>query len=142
MSIPKPIKGALHALATEIVRIDKYSHRYSITRAYGWDILRDMAKQELEAALSAAPAPGTEYLIFVPGLFRCTECGFVLSKATINAQTMEVGLSDANLVTETCPNDQTMMVKMTWKEHAIGLAERLEREFASRAAKEQADGQG
>lgn len=82
---------------------------------------------------------GGEYLIYVPGHFRCTECGFQLFKQTLSAQTGNIGITENNLATEPCPNDGTMMVKVTWKEACEGASERLTEVFNERdAARESA----
>jgi hypothetical protein len=45
-----PNESAAHALATEIVRIEKFGKKYGITEAGGWDVLVRMANDELAAA--------------------------------------------------------------------------------------------
>jgi len=93
--------------------------------------------QEIVTALepqTSGPRIGMEYLIYIPGIFKCTECGFVLSKATISASTMQIGLTEKNLEPEPCPNDGTMLVKMTWKENAEELQQRCSEEMAGNAA--------
>lgn len=91
----------------------------------------------------AKPAePGApDSLIYVPGHFRCTECGFVLSKQTIHAPSGQIGITADNLITEPCPNDGTMMVKVTWREHSEGLDEMLTKEIQERVAREEAAAQ-
>jgi hypothetical protein len=51
-----PNESAAHALATEIVRIEKFGKKYGITEAGGWDVLVRMANDELAAAQPLVPA--------------------------------------------------------------------------------------
>jgi hypothetical protein len=61
--------AGLHALATEILRVDKYASRYAITQAEGWSVLVEMAKAEL----STLPASGKAAAPW-PHSHLCPEC--------------------------------------------------------------------
>lgn len=77
----------------------------------------------------------SEDLIYVPGEWRCKECGFGLHKRLLSAQTGEVGI-DTKEVTETCPNDGFILQPVTWKETAEELGSRLQEVFKHGSAKD------
>lgn len=58
--------------------------------------------------------------MYVPGRLRCPKCSFELSKATIFAQSGAIGASKAEVYQEAepCPNDGTLMDRVTWREEA------------------------
>ena len=67
---------------------------------------------------------------FAPGLWRCCECDFRLQTSVIN---VAAGVVGANMKRpEPCPNDNTAMVRVTWKECAENNAEAAD-EQAERA---------
>lgn len=59
--------------------------------------------------------------IYVPGAWRCLLCGFALQTATLFTRDGAVGhtLADVTHMSgESCPNDGTSMVRVTWQERA------------------------
>lgn len=58
--------------------------------------------------------------IYVPGVLRCPQCSFELTKATLFVGLGEIGLTreQAYCKSEPCPNDGTPMVKVRWSERA------------------------
>lgn len=58
--------------------------------------------------------------LYVPGRLRCPKCAFQLTRATLFAQTGEVGMTKAEVFIESepCPNDGTPMVRVLWREEA------------------------
>lgn len=73
--------------------------------------------------------PDLYRLAFIPGCFRCPKCGFVLTKACINATTGEIGTRETERESETCPNDGTFMVHVTYREQLEVYDARLKEEF-------------
>ena len=60
--------------------------------------------------------------IYVPGAWRCMQCGFVLSQATLFVQSGEIGCTRDQVMRldgELCPNDGTPMARVTWRDRAI-----------------------
>lgn len=53
--------------------------------------------------------------LFVPAEYRCPQCQFRLSKRIIADDLGAVGI-DPNAEPEQCPNDSTMMVRVSWRE--------------------------
>ena len=60
--------------------------------------------------------PDLYRLAFMPGQFRCPKCAFQLSKQTMFVQSGTIGISESDLDSELCPNDDTPMVHVTYKE--------------------------
>lgn len=75
--------------------------------------------QPLEWTLNGIPLLNLEFDEgnFVPGEFRCTTCQFRLHKRLISRDMGTVGV-DSDAQPEPCPNDSTMMVRVTWREAA------------------------
>jgi ribosomal protein L37AE/L43A len=69
----------------------------------------------------------------VPGAWVCPKCAFECHKAVINPQSGAVGI-DTREHYEICPNDMTAMKRLTWKEHAEGLARVAEQVLIERTA--------
>jgi hypothetical protein len=64
-------------------------------------------------------------LAFMPGVFRCPQCDFQLSKQSMCASSGMIGISDSDRETEECPNDGTMMVPVTYREQLAAYESRL-----------------
>lgn len=67
------------------------------------------------------PSPDDAADIYVPGAWKCPACAFVLTQATLFVQSGEVGstLDQVMRMTgESCPNDGTPMLRVTWRERA------------------------
>jgi hypothetical protein len=73
--------------------------------------------------------PDLYRLAFMPGCFRCPQCGFTLSKTCINVNLEIIGTREQDREIEACPNDGAMMVHVTYKEQLEVYAERLKQEF-------------
>src|ERR1700735_2415838 len=73
--------------------------------------------------------PDLYRLAFMPGCFRCPQCGFQLSNQTLCVPTGQIGTKEADRDSEPCPNDGTMMVHVTYKEQLEVYAARLTEEF-------------
>jgi uncharacterized protein (DUF2225 family) len=73
--------------------------------------------------------PDLYRLAFMPGQFRCPLCQFQLSKQTMFMQSGSIGISEADLESELCPNDGTPMVHVTYKEQLTAYDARLKEEF-------------
>lgn len=73
--------------------------------------------------------PDLYRLAYMPGEFRCPQCGFQLSKQTISVVQCAIGTTAENRQSEPCPNDGTMMVHVTYREQLEVCAERLKEEF-------------
>jgi len=76
--------------------------------------------------------PDLYRLAFMPGCFRCPQCGFALTKACINPNAEIVGTREQDRESEPCPNDGTMMVHVTYREQLEVYADRLKEEFDNR----------
>ena len=55
-------------------------------------------------------------LLYMPASFVCPECGFRLEKRTLIAQTGQVGIKKGGEEPDLCPNDGSVMRRVTWKE--------------------------
>ena len=55
-------------------------------------------------------------LLYMPASFVCDECGFRLEKRTLIAQTGQVGIKKGGEEPDLCPNDGSVMRRVTWKE--------------------------
>lgn len=74
--------------------------------------------------------------VYVPGQWRCPKCKFVLNQFNLNANDGSVTTRDE--VGDKCPNCDKPLWRVTWKEDAMEMAERLATEFQARR---EADGQ-
>lgn len=70
----------------------------------------------------------------MPGVFRCPECDFQLSKQSMCASSGVVGVSAQDRETEECPNDGTMMVPVTYREQLAAYEKRLFEELDAKDA--------
>lgn len=77
----------------------------------------------------ALEVPDLYRLAFMPGCFRCPQCGFTLTKACINPNLDVMGTREQDRESEPCPNDGTYMVHVTYREQVEAYAERLKEEF-------------
>jgi hypothetical protein len=68
-------------------------------------------------------------LAFMPGQFRCPQCGFHWSIQTINVARGEIGTTEQDRQAPDCLNDGTRMVHVTYREQLEAYAERLKEEF-------------
>jgi len=88
------------------------------------------AERVLRRAKQLALSPDDVLDVYVPGRLRCPSCSFVLTKATIFVQSGQIGASKAEVYQETepCPNDGTLMDRVTWRQESESnrlFAERL-----------------
>ena len=77
--------------------------------------------------------PDLYELAFMPGQFRCPQCGFQWSIQTISVATGQIGTTEKDRQTPDCPNDGTRMVCVTYREQLEAYAERLKEEFEKNA---------
>lgn len=77
------------------------------------DIMREMLD---EIARLAA-------MVYVPGGWHCPKCKFHLTSSVIYAKSGNVGAS--RQIPEPCPNDGTPMEPDTWRDDAMGMAEKM-----------------
>jgi hypothetical protein len=66
--------------------------------------------------MNEAQVPDLYELAFIPGVFRCPKCEFVLVKSSLCLATGIHGIAEADRESEECPNDGTMMVHVTYRE--------------------------
>ena len=78
--------------------------------------------------------PDLYRLAYMPGQFRCPQCGFQWSIQTINLARGEIGTTEEDRQTPDCPNDGTRMVCITYREQVEAYAERLNEEMDNRDA--------
>lgn len=87
------------------------------------------AERVLQRAKQLALAPDDVLDVYVPGRLRCPKCKFELTVATLFLQSGEIGASKKEVYqqSEPCPNDGTLMDRVTWREEADS-----NREYATR----------
>lgn len=87
------------------------------------------AERVLQRAKQLALAPDDVLDLYVPGRLRCPKCRFELTKATIFVQSGDIGASKAEVYqqSEPCPNDGTLMDRVTWREEADANRQYAER---------------
>ena len=73
--------------------------------------------------------PDLYRLAFMPGCFRCPQCGFGLTKKCINPNLEIMGTREQDRESEPCPNDGTMLVHVTYREQLEVYGDRLKEEF-------------
>ncbi len=66
--------------------------------------------------------------IFVPGCWRCPKCKFVLNQFTISASSGNVSVRDEP--GEKCPNCDSPLWRVSWREDAMEMADRCEEQLA------------
>ncbi len=66
--------------------------------------------------------------VYVPGTWQCAKCKFVLVQSNLNADDGTVAARDEP--SDKCPNCDTPLWHMTWKQHAKDLERALERMMA------------
>lgn len=78
------------------------------------------AERVLAHAKRLALSPDDVMDIYVPGRLRCPKCTFELTRATLFVKTGQVGASKAEVYIqgEPCPNDGTIMDRVTWREES------------------------
>ena len=60
----------------------------------------------------------------MPGFWRCAKCNFMLVQSTLNAHDGSVTARDE--AGTYCPNDNSPMWRVSWKEHAMEMNVRCE----------------
>jgi hypothetical protein len=96
--------------------------------------LIDSLRRELAQAKNQIADLARDERLFVPGLWRCPLCNFQLSRTSINASTGSMGTTAADREdTEPCPNDATIMVRVSWQERCKELSS-ISVEYVERAA--------
>lgn len=65
-----------------------------------------------------------ERIVYIPGVWRCPKCNFVLNQMVMSASTGTVSANDEPGTK--CPNDGSPMWRVTWKDDAEDMASRLE----------------
>lgn len=78
--------------------------------------------------------PDLYQLAFIPGVFKCPQCGFVLSRTTLNVAQGVVGTTERDRESSECPNDGTFMVHVTYREQLEECNERCFAEIHANAA--------
>lgn len=72
-----------------------------------------------------------ERLVYVPGAWRCAKCKFVLIQSHLNARDGSITARDDP--GDKCPNCDSPLWRVTWRQDAEDMAKRLE-EFLEREA--------
>lgn len=87
------------------------------------------AERVLQRVKQLALAPDDVLDVYVPGRLRCPKCKFELTKATLFLQSGQIGASKKEVYQESepCPNDGTLMDRVTWREESDA-----NREYATR----------
>jgi hypothetical protein len=85
--------------------------------------------REQERPVEPSDVPDLYRLAYVPGLFRCTVCGFQLSKQTINYAAGQIGTSETDRDSEVCANGCAVMVHVTYQEQLEACDKRLRQEL-------------
>lgn len=62
--------------------------------------------------------------VYLPGVFKCDKCGFVLQKINLN---MGDGTVSAGTTTELCPNDDMIMFRRKYRDAYEELYEAYEK---------------
>lgn len=88
-------------------------------------------------AAGGGVAPST-WDIYVPGMWRCAKCSFVLTQSNLNAADGSVTARDTP--GDKCPNCNVPLWRLTWRQHALEMGERLEQEILNRSPRDQASG--
>jgi hypothetical protein len=73
------------------------------------------------AMVKRQPPPADQ--VFVPGQWRCPKCKFVLQQFNLNANDGSVTTRDE--AGDKCPNDGSPLWRVTWRDDAMEIAERL-----------------
>lgn len=71
----------------------------------------------------------------IPGLYRCEQCGFHQSFNVLSAKTGGVHV-DPTVRDFPCPNDGTLMMRLTWAEQCHGLGNTLMQALMREKARE------
>lgn len=66
---------------------------------------------------------------FVPGAWYCPKCGFENYRRILHVRDGGVS-ADKTITDSACPNDGELMLQLTWKKHAEGLAKVCENQIA------------
>lgn len=74
--------------------------------------------------------------IHVPGMWRCSRCGFVLCQSNLNAQDGTITARDQP--GDRCPNCDVTLWRLSWRQHATDMAKVAE-DAIDRAAKAEAE---
>ena len=95
--------------------------------------------KELEADIAAL---SNDSRLFVPGVWQCEKCHFVLTRTSIDATTGSFGTTMQDREeTEPCPNDGTPMIRVSWEQRARELGKTCEEFFDEKEEfKKQRDG--
>ncbi|WP_445222224.1 hypothetical protein ACKWRH_21450 [Bradyrhizobium sp. Pa8] len=82
---------------------------------------------------ASASAPAEQ--LYVPGQWRCPKCSFTLNQFNLNASDGSVTTRDE--AGDKCPNCNSPLWRMTWRQDAMEMAERLANEVQLRRAAEE-----
>lgn len=99
--------------------------------------IRQILAEDIPAFLSALDAAieraeKAEALVYVPGLWKCAKCDFVLVQSTLNARDGTV--TPRNEPGDKCPNCASPLWRVSWKAEAADRLETLEKFFDEKAA--------
>lgn len=76
--------------------------------------------------------PDLYRLAFIPGCFKCPQCGFALVKQSINTELVSIGTSENDRTSEECPNcPGVMLVHVTYRERLAEYDAELTRRIDS-----------
>lgn len=89
------------------------------------DILTDIVADLQEDRQQSLKVPALEKLVYIPGVFKCAKCSFVVVKSTMNMQSGTITANDKK--GEKCPNDGAPLWRVTYKDQYAEMMEISER---------------
>lgn len=102
---------------SKLAKSERFPEQYAdmSIQAY-WISMQDGASWALNRYLS-----DIEALAYIPGSYTCPRCGFVWVKSSVNADTGEIGTTEADRLPDFCPNDGELMVRTTYRKQFDGV---------------------
>lgn len=117
--------------APRVLSAEEFEYLALMGRTQAGDLIvgEGGAERVLQRAKQLVLAPDDVLDVYVPGRLRCPKCKFDLTKATLFVQSGQIGASKKEVYQESepCPNDGTLMDRVTWREEADS-----NREYATR----------
>jgi hypothetical protein len=105
-----------------VLSADEFEYLALMGRTQAGDLIvgEGGAERVLLRAKQLAMPPDDVMDVYVPGRLRCPKCTFELTKATLFVQSGQIGASKAEVYQEAepCPNDGTLMDRVTWREES------------------------